>query len=107
MSTWSGARSLFQSRSTTRQNIAETLFEAFRVPSTYLGIVPTLALFTSCKTGGVAIDCGDSFSQVSSVFEWTQMPQNLLRTEPLHPEGLEGHELSLHWSNMSTGRIDH
>jgi actin-related protein len=63
-----------------RKNIAEALFETFRVPSFYLGTAPALALFTSCKTGGVAFDCGDSFSQVSSVFEWTQMTQSLLRT---------------------------
>lgn len=64
-----------------RQQLAEVLFETFRVPSIFIGSAPSLALYTSCKTEGVSLDIGDSFAQVASIYEWSQMPQTLLRTE--------------------------
>lgn len=62
-----------------RSCFAEVLFETFQIPSIYMGSSPQLALYSSCETTGIVLDVGDSFSQVASIFEWTQMPQTLIR----------------------------
>ncbi|OHT11550.1 actin [Tritrichomonas foetus] len=64
----------------TRSCFAEVLFETFHIPSIFMGSSPSLALYSSCETAGVVLDVGDSFAQVSSIYEWTQMPQTLIRT---------------------------
>lgn len=64
----------------TRSCFAEVLFETFHIPSIFMGSSPSLALYSSCETVGVVLDVGDSFAQVSSIYEWTQMPQTLIRT---------------------------
>ena len=64
-----------------RRVITEVLYETFRVPSIYLGSAPSLALYNTCKTEGLAVDIGESFSQVAAIYEWTQMPQTLMRTD--------------------------
>jgi actin-related protein len=64
-----------------RTTLAEVLFEVFGVRSIFLGSSPSLALYISCKTEGVVLDVGDSFAQVASIFEWSQLPATLLRTE--------------------------
>lgn len=63
----------------TRSCFAEVLFETFHIPSIFMGSSPSLALYSSCETSGVVLDVGDSFAQVSSIYEWTQMPQALIR----------------------------
>lgn len=63
-----------------RQLYAEILFESFHCPSVYYGTTPQLAMYTSNKTTGVVLDIGESFAQVASIFEWTQIPQSLQRS---------------------------
>lgn len=70
-----------QPSASSRRLVTEILYETFRVPSIYLGSAPSLALFNTCKTEGLAVDIGESFSQVAAIYEWTQMPQTLMRTD--------------------------
>lgn len=63
-----------------RKNMVEVLFETFRVPALYIASAPALVLYNTCQTDGVILDIGDSFAQVASIYEWTPMPQTLMRT---------------------------
>ena len=65
----------------TRTCYAEVLFETFHVPSIFIASSPLLALYSTCQTVGIVLDVGDSYAQVSSIYEWTQMPQTLIKND--------------------------
>lgn len=58
-----------------KAKIAEILFERFKISSLYMSPPTTLGMYASTKFTGTVVDCGESFTQVSSIFDMTVIPQ--------------------------------
>ena len=58
-----------------KDTIAQVLFEKFKISSLYMSTPTSLGLYLSSKFSGVVVDCGESFTQVSSIFDMNVIPQ--------------------------------
>ncbi|HTN88503.1 MAG TPA: actin, cytoplasmic 2 [Sorangium sp.] len=58
-----------------RQKLTQILFETFQVPAMYLAPTGTLALHAAGRTTGLAIDVGESVSQIVAVHEGFVVPK--------------------------------
>jgi len=52
-----------------RENIAQLIFETYAVPSLYLCNPAVLSLYSTGRTTGVVMECGDGISQITPVLE--------------------------------------
>ena len=62
------------SSSSYKETIAEVLFEGFHISSLYMSSPTSLGLYLSSKFSGTVVDCGESFTQVSSIFDLNVIP---------------------------------
>lgn len=58
-----------------RNTIAEILFEKYKIGSLHMSTPTKLGLYTTSKFTGTVIDCGESFTQISSIFDMLTIPQ--------------------------------
>ena len=58
-----------------RLTISQILFEKFKVNSLYLSTPTALGLYLSSEFTGTVVDCGETFTQVSSIFDMNVIPQ--------------------------------
>ncbi|KAA6356659.1 MAG: putative Actin, partial [Streblomastix strix] len=61
-----------------RERLTEIMFETFRVPELYSQVQGVLALYTSGKTTGVTVDCGEATTTVVPVYEGYKITSSIL-----------------------------
>ena len=64
-----------------RESAAEIFFETFRVPALFISVQAVLSLYSSGKTTGVVVDCGDGVTHVVPVFNGFSIPNSILRND--------------------------
>eukprot|EP01107_Rhizomastix_libera_P003182 TRINITY_DN1548_c0_g1_i1.p1 TRINITY_DN1548_c0_g1~~TRINITY_DN1548_c0_g1_i1.p1 ORF type:complete len:371 (-),score=105.74 TRINITY_DN1548_c0_g1_i1:57-1169(-) len=64
-----------------REQMARIFFETFSVPALYISLQSILSLYSSGRTTGVVIDCGDGVSHCVPVVEGFAMPHAILRSD--------------------------
>merc|ERR1712154_515832 len=50
---------------TNREKMCTTMFETFNVPEFYVAVQAVLSLYSSGRTTGIVLDCGDGLSEMS------------------------------------------
>ena len=63
------------------KELAQILFETFHISYFFIKYSPYYALHTSMKFSGVVLDCGETFTQVVSIFEHCIIPQSILKSK--------------------------
>ena len=64
-----------------REQTAETLFETFNCPAMYMANQAVLAMYSTGKTTGVVLDCGQGMTNVVPVFEGFSVDHAMLRQD--------------------------
>ena len=64
-----------------RDMAAQVLFEQFNVPAVYMAIQAVLSLYSSGRTTGVVLDCGDGVSHAVPVFDGFAVPSSIRRID--------------------------
>uniref|UniRef100_A0A3B3ZVG1 Actin n=1 Tax=Periophthalmus magnuspinnatus TaxID=409849 RepID=A0A3B3ZVG1_9GOBI len=62
-----------------REKMTQLMFETFHTPSLFVGMQAALSLYHTCRTTGVAVDCGDGATHVVPVFEGFALPHAISR----------------------------
>ena len=62
-----------------REKTTEIMFEAFHVPSLYLGIQAVLALYASGRTTGLVVDSGEGVTHTVPIYEGFAVPHAIPR----------------------------
>ena len=52
-----------------REKMSEIMFETFQVPALYVGVQAVLSLYSSGRTTGIVLDCGDGVSHTVPIYE--------------------------------------
>ena len=81
-----------------REKIIETMFEKFKVPSTYISIQAILSLYASGRTTGLVLDSGDGVTHAVPVFEGYCVPKAIVRLD------LAGRNLTNHLKDTLSER---
>merc|ERR1719330_573045 len=58
-----------------------TMFETFNVPSFYVAVQAVLSLYSSGRTTGIVLDCGDGVSHTVPIFEGYCLPHAVARLD--------------------------
>uniref|UniRef100_A0A7S1I0N3 Actin n=1 Tax=Eutreptiella gymnastica TaxID=73025 RepID=A0A7S1I0N3_9EUGL len=64
-----------------REKMAEVMFETFNVPAMYVQIQAVLSLYSSGRTTGIVLDCGDGVSHTVPVYEGYSLPAAVKRLD--------------------------
>ncbi|KAI9501960.1 actin family [Coemansia spiralis] len=77
--------------------MAQIMFETFNTPALYVSIQAALALYSSGCTTGIAIESGDSVTQIVPIYEGYALPYATLRCD------LAGRDLTDYLASLLTG----
>merc|ERR1719195_524622 len=64
-----------------REKMITTMFETFSVPSFYVAVQAVLSLYSSGRTTGIVMDCGDGVSHTVPIFEGYCLPHAVARLD--------------------------
>merc|ERR1719273_2117206 len=64
-----------------REKMITTMFETFNVPSFYVAVQAVLSLYSSGRTTGIVLDCGDGVSHTVPIFEGYCLPHAVRRLD--------------------------
>lgn len=64
-----------------REKMITTMFETFNVPSFYVAVQAVLSLYSSGRTTGIVLDCGDGVSHTVPIFEGYCLPHAVARLD--------------------------
>ena len=62
-----------------REKMAQIMFETFNIPSFYVDIPASLSLFSSGRTTGIVLDCGDDVTYVVPIYEGATLADGIKR----------------------------
>eukprot|EP00668_Euglena_longa_P046191 GGOE01061875.1.p1 GENE.GGOE01061875.1~~GGOE01061875.1.p1 ORF type:complete len:405 (-),score=112.67 GGOE01061875.1:251-1465(-) len=80
-----------------REKMAVMMFETFNVPAMYVQIQAVLALYSSGRTTGVVLDCGEGVTHTVPVYEGYSLPFAVKRLD------LAGRELTEYMAKLLRG----
>merc|ERR1719273_2784173 len=66
---------------TNREKMITTMFETFSVPSFYVAVQAVLSLYSSGRTTGIVLDCGDEVSHTVPIYEGYCLPHAVKRLD--------------------------
>jgi len=64
-----------------REKMITTMFETFNVPSFYVAVQAVLSLYSSGRTTGIVLDCGDGVSHTVPIYEGYCLPHAVQRLD--------------------------
>merc|ERR1712154_152042 len=64
-----------------REKMITTMFETFNVPSFYVAVQAVLSLYSSGRTTGIVLDCGDGVSHTVPIYEGYCLPHAVRRLD--------------------------
>merc|ERR1711993_164288 len=64
-----------------REKMITTMFETFSVPSFYVAVQAVLSLYSSGRTTGIVLDCGDGVSHTVPIYEGYCLPHAVSRLD--------------------------
>lgn len=66
---------------TNREKMCTTMFETFNVPEFYVAVQAVLSLYSSGRTTGIVLDCGDGVSHTVPIYEGYCLPHAVHRLD--------------------------
>merc|ERR1719362_608836 len=81
-----------------REKMITTMFETFNVPSFYVAVQAVLSLYSSGRTTGIVLDCGDGVSHTVPIYEGYCLPHAVHRLD------LAGRDLTENMMRILTER---
>merc|ERR1719266_3181840 len=64
-----------------REKMVTAMFETFNTPSFYVAVQAVLSLYSSGRTTGIVLDCGDGVSHTVPIFEGYCLPHAVARLD--------------------------
>jgi len=64
-----------------REKMCTTMFETFNVPEFYVAVQAVLSLYSSGRTTGIVLDCGDGVSHTVPIYEGYCLPHAVHRLD--------------------------
>merc|ERR1712061_108456 len=66
---------------TNQEKMCTTMFETFNVPEFYVAVQAVLSLYSSGRTTGIVMDCGDGVSHTVPIYEGYCLPHAVQRLD--------------------------